>query len=150
MTATLRQQEIEVVCLKIKCYLEGIDHLRCFFVVINENKPALIIGSQLNPFFCDDELVQMGRLRSAAQLNTCLQFLSEFPRSCFSWQDPLREEKKRKVAAINLWIFLKPSTWARDFLMFFIAYFIFPKSNSSVKIIFLLRWQRWLLSFEEC
>ena len=94
MTATLRRQEIEVVCLKIKCYLEVIDHLRCFFVVINENKPALIIGSQLNPFFCDDELVQMGRLRSTAQLNTCLQFCRSSRDLAFP--DKILSEKKKK------------------------------------------------------
>ena len=99
-----------MVCLKIKCYLEVIDHLRCFFVVINENKPAFIIGSQLNPFFCDDELVQMGRLKSAVQLNTCLQFLPEFPRLAFPDKILSEKKKKRKVAALNLWIFLKPST----------------------------------------
>ena len=85
------------MCLKIKCYLEVIDHLRCFFVAINENKPALIIGVDnrlLNPFFCDDELVQMGRLKSAVQLNTCLQFLPEFPRLAFP--DKILPEKKKK------------------------------------------------------
>ena len=34
----------------------------------------------------------------------------------------------------NLWIILKQTiTWPRDFLMLFTAYFILPKSNSSVK-----------------
>ena len=76
------------------CYLEVIDHLRCFFVVINENKPALIIGSQLNPFFCDDELLQMGRLRSAVQLNTCLQFCQSSRDLAFP--DKILSEKKNK------------------------------------------------------
>ena len=31
-----------------------IKYLHCF-VVINENESALIIGSKLNPFFCDDD-----------------------------------------------------------------------------------------------
>ena len=38
----------------------------CFFVEINENEPASMIGSKLNPLFCDDEWVQMGRLRNDA------------------------------------------------------------------------------------
>ena len=35
--------------------------------MINENEPALTIGSKLNPFLCDDEYEQMGCLKSDAQ-----------------------------------------------------------------------------------
>ena len=31
------------------------NHQHCYFVVMNANESALIIGSKLNPFFYDDE-----------------------------------------------------------------------------------------------
>ena len=57
MKATLRQQEIEMRAwsLILLWYIKVRKYLHCFFVVINENESALIIGSKLNPFFCDDE-----------------------------------------------------------------------------------------------
>ena len=57
-----------------------IKHLHCLFVVINENEPALIIGSKLHPFLRDDDWVQMGRLRSeyiptfVAIFHKCISF----------------------------------------------------------------------------
>ena len=44
-----------------------IGHLH-FFFVIDENEPVFIIGSKVYHFLCDDEKVQIGRLRSDAQL----------------------------------------------------------------------------------
>ena len=57
MKATLRQQEIEMRAwsLILLWYIKVRKYLHCFFVVINENESALIIGSKLNPFFRDDE-----------------------------------------------------------------------------------------------
>ena len=75
--------------------IKRVHHL---FIVTNENEPALIIGEKLKPFFCDEEKVQIGRLRSEAQLNLCPQFLLELPLSCFCRQDPPKSSR-RKVAA---------------------------------------------------
>ena len=49
-----------MVCSSIKYYhdtfLKVIKHLHihCFSVVINENEPALIIDSKLDPLICDN------------------------------------------------------------------------------------------------
>ena len=54
--ANLRQPEIEIACLIIKLrYIKVLNHLHGFFVVMNANESALIVGSKLNLFFCDDE-----------------------------------------------------------------------------------------------
>ena len=44
--------------------------------------------------------------RSGAQLNKCPHFLLEFPRSCFSWQDPPGSSRRKVAARENIRIFL--------------------------------------------
>lgn len=83
-----------------------IKHLLCLFVVINENELALIIGSKLHPLLCDDEWVQMGRLRSDVQGNKCPHFLLEFLWSCFSWQDPPGSSRRKVAPRKNIRVFL--------------------------------------------
>ena len=107
------------------------NHLHCFFVVMNANESVLIIGSKLNPFFCDDEWyksVPLGVMHnrwyvhSFCRSSRDLAFLDKI----------LQGVREEKLQLKDLWIFLKQTiTWARDFLMFFIAYFILSESNSS-------------------
>ena len=85
-----------------------VKHQRCLFAVINENGSALIIGSNLNHFFCDDEWVKMGLFRSDAQLNIYVH------RFCPSSRDLTVPDKpdpsgssRRRVLFENLSIFLK-------------------------------------------
>lgn len=128
-----------MLCLSIilSWCIKVVKHQRCLFAVINENGSALIIGSNLNHFFCDDEWVKMGLFRSDAQLNIYVH------RFCPSSRDLTVPDKpdpsgssRRRVLFENLSIFLKQTIpWRGDFLMFLIAYFIPPKGNSSVKTI---------------
>ena len=101
---------------------------------MNANESVLITGSKLNPFFCDDEWyksVPLGVMHnrwyvySFCRSSRDLAFLDKI----------LQGVREEKLQLKDLWIFLKQIiTWARDFLMFFIAYFILLESNSSVKI----------------
>ena len=110
------------------------NHLHCFFVVMNVNESVLIIGSKLNPFFCDDDWYKSVSLEvmhnrwyvhSFCRSSRDLAFLDKI----------LQGVREEKLQLKDLWIFLKQTiTWARDFLMFFIAYFILSESNSSAKI----------------
>ena len=93
-----------------------INHLNCFFVVINENESALIIGSKKNPSFYDDEWYKL----VSAQL-----MIHSFCRSSRDLAFPdkiLQGVREEKLQLKDLWIFHKQTiTWARDFLMFFFS-----------------------------
>ena len=67
----------------------------------------------------------MGRLRGDAHMSTF----------CCSWQDPPKSWRRKVATQKSLDISRQIITWPRDFLFFFIAYFILPKRNSSVKTI---------------
>ena len=67
----------------------------------------------------------MGRLRGDAHMSTF----------CCSWQDPPKSWRRKVATQKSLDISRQIITWPRDFLLFFIAYFILPKRNSSVKTI---------------
>ena len=100
--ANLRQQEIEMACLIIRycsMYIKVLNHLHCFFAVMNAKESALILKTE--PFLLWQWVIQIGPLRSNAQPLICPQFLLEFLWSCFSWQDPSRSSR-RKVAAQRL------------------------------------------------
>ena len=119
-------------------------HLRCFFDVINENESrVLIIGSILKSFSLWQWVIQIGLLRSDAQL--MIWFSTGVPRCDLAFLDAiLHGVREEKLQLRDLWIFLKHTiTWLRDFRMFFIiAYFILTESNSSVKNCFHIRWLR--------
>ena len=58
------ERQVLSSCIKV------IKHLHCFFVVISKNEPALIIGSKLNPFFCDDENGSLGEQCTTEYMST--------------------------------------------------------------------------------
>ena len=102
---------------------------------MNTNESALIIGSKLNPFFCDDEWYKM--VSKEAMHNRW--YIHSFCRSSRDIAFPdkiLQGVREEKLQLKYLWIFLKQTiTWTRDFLVFFVAYFILSERNSAVKII---------------
>ena len=67
LTAFNRNLRFFSVAANANYYIKVIGHLH-FFLVIDENESVFIIGQKVYHFFCDDEKVQMGRLRSDAQL----------------------------------------------------------------------------------
>ena len=75
------------------------NHLHCFFVLKNEYERISVENwLKAEPFLLWRWVIQIGSFRSDAQPVIWLQFLPEFPWSCFSWQDPSRSSR-RKVAA---------------------------------------------------
>ena len=124
---SIRQREIEMVCLSIKYNHDTFMWLNAYIAYLlwwmRDGKSAFIIGSMRNPaFFCDDEWVQMSRFRSDAYLNIRPQFLPEFLWSCCSWQNPPWSSRK-KLAHENLWIFLKQiALLTKGFLIVYLSF----------------------------
>ena len=125
---------IKYYCGTLKCENTYTDSL--LWSMMNES--ALIIGSKLNPFLLWRWVIQVGLLRSDAQLMICPQFLPEFSWSCFSWWDP-SGSARRKIAAKRPLDFSQTNyhlNWGFPHVFFFfIAYLILSVSISLVKII---------------
>ena len=117
-------------------YIKVPNHLHCFFVVMNANESALIIGSKLNPFSCDDEWYNLNWSLKERCTTDDISIVSIGIPVILLFLTRFFEEFEKKSYYSETWIFLKQTiTWTRDFLMFLIAYFILSESNSSVKII---------------
>ena len=72
---------------------------------------------------------------SDAQLMICPQFLPKFPWSFFP-DKILQGVREEKLQLKDFRVFFTQTiAWPRDVLIFFIAYFILSKRNSSIKII---------------
>ena len=131
---SIRQREIEMVCLSIKYNHDTFMWLNAYIAYLlwwmRDGKSAFIIGSMRNPaFFCDDEWVQMSRFRSDAYTSTIsagvpviLLFLTK---SSMEFEEETGTWKPLDFSQTNC-----PLDQGVPYRLF-----ILPKGNSSVKVI---------------